>query len=106
MFGSVLNTPLVFSLRGHFVKQKYLNGIRPRLYGNKLKGTKKISAQSVDNFLLHPLALKQNHIFFLGVDKISKLYSTSNFSGRSSVMKLRALLNGWRPLESIPPEIS
>ena len=96
MFDRVLNTSLVsslvFSLRGQFVKQNYWRGIRPYYKGfrdTNWKDKKKFFfGRPGDKNFLHPLARKTEALFFLAVDKISKLCFTSESSKRSPVFNL------------------
>ena len=80
MFDRVLNTPLVSSLvirlRGHFVKQNYWRGIRFRDKYWKDKKNFFLAARVINIFFIRQRE-KQKHYFFLAVDIISKLCSTS-----------------------------
>ena len=83
---------LVFNLRVPFVKQNYwrewrsyYKGFRDTHWKDKKKN---FFVRLGDNFFLHPLARKTEALFFLAVDKISKLCSTSESSERSPVSNL------------------
>ena len=96
MFDRVLNTPLVsnlvFSLLGHYVEQNYWRGMRPYYKGFRdthWKDKKNfLFGRSGDKYFLHLLARKTEALFFLAVDKISKLCPTSESSKRSPVFNL------------------